>query len=112
MAEHTPGPWKIEPPLSNEIDQNTFITANGGMALVAEILQPLTDEEGDWRGTCDARLIAAAPDLLTACKLALAYMEYGSFPAAAYRAAWRNDMAVLRKAVARAVARAEGTDDA
>ena len=108
MTEHTPGPWKIEPPLSNEIDQNTFITANGSMALVAEILQPLTNEEGDYRGTFDAHLIAAAPDLLAACKLVLAYMEYGSSPREGYGAARQNDMALLRKAIARA----EGADDA
>lgn len=50
----------------------------------------------------NALLIAAAPDLLTACKLALAYMEFGSQPAPSYAAARQHDMSVLRAAIAKA----------
>ena len=73
--KHTPGPWTIENPLECEMDSRPLILAQGGQTVVAEILQPLTDEEGTYRGTYDARLICAAPDLLRACQQILSADE-------------------------------------
>ena len=98
-TKHTPGPWKVEPPLEDEIDQNTFITAHNGKTLVAEILSPMTDEEGDYRGTFDANLIAAAPEMLEACIRAAICLRPDVQPLEFEREA---TLSLLRAAIARA----------
>jgi hypothetical protein len=67
-GKHSPGPWMVEMPLEMEMDARPCVCAHGGKTPVAEILQPLTDEDGPCRGEYDCRLIAAAPDLLAACE--------------------------------------------
>jgi hypothetical protein len=66
-AKHTPGPWTIDDNRNLEEDPGIDINqADGGrVALVA----PTPDEPE--RSMIDARLIAAAPELLEACKRAL-----------------------------------------
>jgi hypothetical protein len=59
MSKHTPGPWEAVGCLVR-----TARTESGGGFLVAEC--PVTNEHR-WE---DARLIAAAPDLLAACEAA------------------------------------------
>lgn len=70
MSKHTPGPWEI----------NWYICKEGGKELwraPAEI-GPISPEHNHWGGwllsvdEADARLIAAAPDLLKACAATLA----------------------------------------
>lgn len=61
MSKHTPQPWKAR---GNEIH------AHGG--IVAEVN---TIEE---RGIADARLIAAAPELLAACYAALERLSFAN----------------------------------
>ena len=58
---HTPGPWEIHPYADNEGDIH-----GGDGKLVCMMRQGDTDPEDDW--SADARLIAAAPDLLAALK--------------------------------------------
>ncbi len=65
---HTPGPWLVLDSEEQFNDSRPIIAAHGGKTLVAEILGPLSDEDGDARGLFDARLIAATPCLLAACK--------------------------------------------
>lgn len=71
-AKHTPGPWEFVSKLTaSENHRGYFIraekaTRNGKWAL-AEV-QP-GDEDGKL-GAANARLIAAAPDLLAACIVA------------------------------------------
>jgi len=74
VSQHTPGPWQIEPPDPDSLNAGSLILAHGGKTVVAEILQPLTDEEGPYRGHYDALLIQAAPDLLSVCKAAVEYL--------------------------------------
>lgn len=66
MGEHTPGPWT-----SVVVDENDHFTwcivAEGGALVVGEHMR----EDPDHRSFTDALLIAAAPDLLEACKAAL-----------------------------------------
>lgn len=52
MAEHTPGPWTVVPPLKGE---RRWMVRTGTTGWVGP-------------NEADARLIAAAPDLLTAAK--------------------------------------------
>jgi hypothetical protein len=60
---HTPGPWDIyerNPPLRGGYDHSVFRADLGLDLLVCDVY-----------GAGNARLIAAAPDLLAACKDAL-----------------------------------------
>ncbi len=66
MSEHTPGPWIVsgESIVSDEMEICIAnIERDGGY----EALAPERD--------ANARLIAAAPDLLAACKLAKKFLE-------------------------------------
>jgi hypothetical protein len=77
---HTPGPWKVEDRRKAPI-KNIRIVGNGGheVAEVSDVHQrdhlsprKWSDEEAnaiDAEGLANAQLIAAAPDLLAACKL-------------------------------------------
>ena len=63
MSQHTPGPWTIEPEHIDDEDgsyHEPVIMANDGMLIVAVI------RVGTGQDEANARLIAAAPDLLTA----------------------------------------------
>jgi hypothetical protein len=61
-ASHTPGPWFVGPSL--EPDGNCL--AAPVMGLDAFVAHVLFDDEGDSEATANARLIAAAPDMLEA----------------------------------------------
>lgn len=64
MAEHTPGPWTIDPPH----DGNYPIREGPDGYLIATVWK---DDSGFQEG--DARLIAAAPDLIAACRAFVAW---------------------------------------
>lgn len=60
MSKHTPGPWKFK------IDECWLIEANKESIMGNESYYPwVPKEEADWH------LIAAAPELLDACRLSL-----------------------------------------
>lgn len=65
MSQHTPGPWAV-----NRDDPLEVVMGNaqGGDALVATIEG---GHAGAERARADARLIAAAPALLAACRAVL-----------------------------------------
>ncbi len=88
MAGHTPGPWVYE---SNESDgfYNTVSVDDHhpGRIIVAEVQDQQAKTEAN------GRLIAAAPELLEACKLAL---EEGDM------------FAAQRSVIEAAIAKAEG----
>lgn len=94
--KHTPGPWKADDMVGKTIPiYATATTARGRVATVTK---------GDVRSSHDARLIAAAPDLLAACEAALAYVEDDS-RSPRRRQAMRQG---LRAAIAKAKGRAPG----
>ena len=70
MAEHTPGPWKVTTNLDYWVERVNFEGGEGefkGIALCGDIHWPNSNEtQFEWEA--NARLIAAAPDLLEACK--------------------------------------------
>jgi len=73
MANPTPGPWAYD---KCEIDGRYSIYHMGPIAYCGDT----TFEPGD--GEANARLIAAAPDLLAACEAAMAWIaDPASFPA-------------------------------
>jgi hypothetical protein len=67
MTEHTPGPWYV---LWDWIDPETFdtlvVAPDWGPECVAVVTTYTRDPECDAQGKANARLIAAAPDLLAA----------------------------------------------
>lgn len=79
-VKHTPGPWVVKP----EKEDDTYLRIRG-QALghrfkIAKVLCPANEDFeqliSEWRETqANARLIAAAPDLLEALQLCLARLE-------------------------------------
>jgi len=72
MGRHTPGPWSVK-------DSDTVVGPAGN--VVAECcgysVKATTPEQQSQGGReANARLIAAAPELLTACKAANLLIEY------------------------------------
>jgi len=68
-AQHTPGPWEMRGPC--EIKGNYSVVHNGPLFYVGDAGQP----EGT--GKANARLAAAAPDLLAALQAILTGNVYG-----------------------------------
>lgn len=69
---HTPGPWTVTP--AN--DGATYITGgeprdDGSFQGLACMLDDLRDDDDSEESAANARLMAAAPDLLAACEAAL-----------------------------------------
>lgn len=95
MAKHTPGPWNVKKP--NDVNINFWIEVRGGgyKSLICETTNCLGH---GGTSEANARLIAAAPDLLAALKMiSCAYLG---------AVVWR-DGAFLEVARA-AIAKAEG----
>lgn len=65
-AQHTPGPWRLERNVTNYRSgaKSLQLRSHDGISLIATF----PGCEGD---VANARLIAAAPDLLDACRKAL-----------------------------------------
>jgi hypothetical protein len=73
VSKHTPGPWAVECDTQDSTLQRVYRVANGRLhELVAEVghFQQDIDEQN-----ANARLIAAAPDLLDALKNTLRMLE-------------------------------------
>lgn len=71
MSRHTPRPWYVEPPTAQS-PSTAAVTACCGFVRIYEA--PLTRETA-----ANARLIAAAPDLLAACKALMAVAPDNSY---------------------------------
>lgn len=71
MSEHTPGPWEIVEEEGSYTIANPMIDSDSG----AEMYDPVVWEMGGIDNLANARLIAAAPDLLAAAQLALHKIE-------------------------------------
>jgi hypothetical protein len=70
--EHTPGPWTIER-YEDEPDTYVYFQAPGWGNFAQAVVRMEDDAEDSPTGLANARLIAAAPELLEACKLFMAY---------------------------------------
>jgi hypothetical protein len=95
IVTHTPGPWAIDTAERGQSGTRfrSVYRAGNVHAEICRVYGGMRDQHMD----ADARLIAAAPDLLAACKSMLAHME-----------SWRvaetsdGDMARSRAALAKA----------
>ena len=73
-VQHTPGPWKVD---GNVIRGDEKSNGSVSVACILDVAYPY----GRWAGEsaqANARLIAAAPDLLEACKVALGIIGFGA----------------------------------
>ena len=98
MAEHTPGPWRVE---ADEEGVYVLMEASG---VHDEYLTIYASPNPDQR-EADALLIAAAPELLAACKEAYAFLDgnIGGVSVSAQEFQRRLDLSVhLRAAIAKA----------
>jgi hypothetical protein len=96
-AKHTPGPWSVGPTHHESegkswlfYSHQTHILAPNGLTDLAIV------EAGEEEGQANARLIAAAPDLLAACQdieIALADTKFASSPL------YKQMLAAIEKAV-------------
>lgn len=96
---HTPGPWTVE------CDESGVFVLMGPLKGEDEYLAVYAapiDGEASSRRVADARLIAAAPDLLAAADAALALMDEGGLASGAFSDA--------RLALYRAISAARGVE--
>jgi hypothetical protein len=96
MSKHTPGPWQI----GNKNQHNaSFVYAENGedtVCMVYEIWSHRTVEEcKDCKGMANARLIAAAPELLVELKKASAMLSRCGFESSDE---YQSAMAAIAKA--------------
>lgn len=101
-SKHTPGPWTCEP--NPYTDQRfEYVCYAEGKGSVAKI-ERHTQNHDDWRARpraefeANARLIAAAPDLLEALNDLVRTMLTREFSESDYQAAFRLANAALKKA--------------
>lgn len=73
-STHTPGPWMAGVPASGRGGGVNVVAAGGAVAMVYDHIK----DGGNPSRDADARLIAAAPDLLAAC---IAIAEVFGIPA-------------------------------
>ena len=66
-AAHTPGPWQIEWNAAQS-GEGHYITDSNDMGELSRIAAVLFHDDADGETRANARLLAAAPELLAACK--------------------------------------------
>lgn len=91
----TPGPWRMGEKSDNW--WSVFTNENKKVAIIQPIHKPGNREKDDFdTETANARLIAAAPDLLEALQMAARFIEDGDNSPHTFfecREAWRNAFA-------------------
>jgi len=70
MSEHTPGPWRVEPGRETRVGADIVIVSRNGLVAIA-----CTIHEGAVNAEANARLIAAAPEMLAALEAAEALLN-------------------------------------
>ena len=98
MADHTPGPWEVYYAGTGP-NRSIWVQQDGVRELILG-----TVRDGEWeRDVADAHLIAAAPDLLAACKELLSMEEQRAESLDLHIGNWP-----AIKAARHAIAKAEG----
>ena len=95
--KHTPGPWKIAPPITTGIDKTVVACHSQLGAVPVAYISSLGVVDGD--SFANARLIAAAPVMLAALQaIAKHHARYDDLTDAAARAL-RDGRAAIRAAL-------------
>lgn len=92
---HTPGPWKLVPAKNPSYN---LVCAERWHKLARVVVRMMGHGSDSEEGVANARLIAAAPELLEAAEKALQYMRLHKYA----DQAWADDLAS-------AIAKAKGT---
>ena len=102
MSKHTPAPWFVRTLERNGEILNCFVAAKdvNGFAYDAEIMGDDEYHDGIERKLADARLIAAAPDLLEALKNLCDQLPSNPIPLSTYFA--KDELLAARAALAKA----------
>lgn len=111
MSKHTPGPWKLQ--VRENHTSDVYVDdecAIGDRHLIAMVITEWMNKNATAEDLANARLIAAAPELLNAAKLAhlqIVKLAERSFAESVDTEEWiaKNDAVNLLKA---AIAKAEG----
>ncbi len=107
MAGHTPAPWTYQPEehLGRPGDEPNFFTIHNAQGRYFADVHVLVGEADHTRAEADARLIAAAPELLEALRL-FANLPAEGPPPGVMRAPWEKAIAALVAAIAKATGEA------
>lgn len=101
MAHHTPGPWTIERmPIQSCGGSNTCYKIGPFQACIYDDWRPREVGISENENSANARLIAAAPDLLAACEAAVVWMDAPE---------WRREKPRILAMANAAIAKANGT---
>ena len=98
-SKHTPGPWRTNK-LHAKGNQGKFVIAN-----MIEYIGCIDAVEGAEKNEANARIIAAAPDLLLCCQVLLSYFDGGEVTIT-----WADGMPGNLDAIREAVKKATGED--
>lgn len=107
MAEHTPGPWTVNP-WQARVDCGV-IDPDGDLLPVCQMLWP-TDYRSEPETLANALLIAAAPDLLAAAKRSLQGWD-NAIELAIILPQHRNTATILADELRAAIAKATGQQE-
>lgn len=103
-AKHTPGPWFVPTPSQDAFGDYVIQSgSNGGYGVIAT-----TNPKGIEHPEANARLIAAAPDLLAACKAAYEVIHQDALTDPADKSPEYNPMIKLAAQLRNAITQAEG----
>jgi hypothetical protein len=103
---HTPGPWDIM--FNDDVER---IRLNGSsLYQVADVTDPDFPTGKPRYNLADLRLMAAAPELLAACKLLLDYGPNGLFVCWCGELGAQCDNCIVADAIAKAEGRSDGED--
>jgi hypothetical protein len=93
QTQHTPGPWSVYEGQAFDLERQIVISDETATKVLAAIDHDTDEDEAN------ARLMAAAPQLLEACEEGLAFVA-GADPLD--RHAWEQMAATFRAAIAKA----------
>lgn len=96
MSEHTPGPWTV----SDKNSYDDFNIRDGDKRVVAQAIHPWTVDNAADEVAANARLIAAAPDLLAALEAVVRDVERVAKNDVIWPATLKQARAAIRKATA------------
>lgn len=99
-AQHTPGPWRIKQSSANG---NNFIYPEGSEDAICGVRFHLDFDAHE----ANARLIAAAPDLLEAVEVLLGGLE-AEYPESKFGIDFRTQMRIRMNKARAAIAKARG----
>lgn len=77
VVKHAPGPWAFREGDRERRDSSRVFKANDEEFLIAHVICDFRNDMARAEDIANARLIAAAPDLLEACRNVLSWLDGG-----------------------------------